>query len=324
MIPTPAPAPALPPPLSSTPVHPSDTSSFPNKSFHHPTPPPLPPKKHLQEQKKKDEPWISALFDSSVDPIVVCDLNGRVCAWSHSAETTFDIHSKHTLGHSLRHIFSGSSSPPTHSHTAAITSPSIPSTMMNSNADDPNSFEIELYPTTPDQVRALHGSPLKRVVTRVVGDQSRHIFLESISPLFHPSAAHSTTSRQPPPLPPKPLPPLPPRLPQSGVHHISTVGLDTDTRSCYGHNSYDSGDHSHTADKDDPPPTLLPTALQISAKEQESTPPMQSSTPAASSTSAPMLVGYSVILTDLTTLAGWWCPYIAFATFATHYKNIYS
>ncbi|KAF8927020.1 hypothetical protein BGZ47_002372, partial [Haplosporangium gracile] len=334
MIPTPAPT-ALPSSSSSSLSTPPDSSHFhhphhPNKSHHHQQ------QQQLQQAKEQgNEAWITALFESSADPIVVCDLNGLVCAWSHGAQTTFGIHSKHSLGLSLRHIFSsGSSSPPTpsFSYTSASTShTSIPGNNDTKSGDD---LEIELYPSTPDQVRALQESPLKRVVSRVVGDQSRHIFLESISPVYQqPSAAplapapvshsssphHHTSSSPPPPPPSKPLPPLPPR-PHSNSqqqhhhhqyhHNAAAAGTGAGKKSAI--NGHSSGSHSHTADKDDPSSSITTTTLLPlppsssslpSSKEQleESTPILSSAS--LSTAPAPLIVGYSVILTDLSNLS---------------------
>ncbi|OAQ31322.1 hypothetical protein K457DRAFT_393040 [Linnemannia elongata AG-77] len=345
MIPTPAPT-AMPSSFSTSSL---STPSLTDSSQFHPSHHPKTLLHHHQQQgqqpqehHQRNDTWITALFESSADPIVVCDLNGLVCAWSHGAQTTFNIHPKHSLGLSLRHIFSsGSSSPPTHPHSPSYSHqhssfstssshPLIPSNNNNSNSDNSqrtgsdDGLEIELYPSTPEQVQALQGLPLKRVVSRVVGDQSRHLFLESISPVFQqPSAApplapalvsyssspHHYYNSSPPLPPSKPLPPLPPRPhgnPQQH-HHNAAAGTGAGRKSII--NGHSSGSHSHTADKDDPTSSAtmtlspLPPPSSSSAREQqeESTPIL--STAILSTAPAPLIVGYSVILTDLSTLS---------------------
>ncbi|KAF9906452.1 hypothetical protein BX616_000720, partial [Lobosporangium transversale] len=111
--------------------------------------------------------WIYSFFSSSTDAIIACDLNGTICAWNDGAQSIFGISAKQSLGKDLNRLSLGQTFLSTSSDT---TRASIPA-------------DHALYPSTPDQIRALQHSCIKRVVTRTQKD-GPHLFLESISALF--------------------------------------------------------------------------------------------------------------------------------------------
>ncbi|KAI8595782.1 hypothetical protein EDD21DRAFT_420304 [Dissophora ornata] len=183
--------------------------------------------------------WIYSLFSSSSDAIIACDLNGAICAWNQGAQQIFGIHPKQSLGKDLNRLFLSSISRNT--TTAAVTATAAP-VPTPASASIPS--DSDLYPSTLEQIRLLKGSSIKRVVCRIVKDQTQHQFLESISAVYEQQSAAVAD--------------------RNGCSNGSINGsINSHTES--------NGRHSHT--KDDL---------------------------AASTT--PVLVGYSVILTDLSTL----------------------
>ncbi|KAG0198877.1 hypothetical protein BGX28_007729 [Mortierella sp. GBA30] len=259
------------------------------------------PHHHSEGLAPSLDSWIYSLFSSSSDPIIACDLQGNICAWNHGAQQTFGIHPKQSLGRNLNRLFLCSSNstsedqeaqtaatatvaaiPKTNSANSAIAasiSTSATATAAAAAAKSPR--ESELYPTTPEQVQAIKAASIKRIVSRTVKDHTQHLFLESVSAVFEqPAAATTVTS-----------------IPTATVSATATTTVKTTKVTGNGHSNGNShrngnscngsaysgpgkqweernGHHSHTS------------------KEKES-----------SSLPTPVLVGYSVILTDLSTLS---------------------
>ncbi|KAG0200422.1 hypothetical protein BGX31_004058, partial [Mortierella sp. GBA43] len=167
--------------------------------------------------------WILSLFSSSDDAIIACDLHGTVCAWNQGAQHIFGLPAKQSIGKDLNILFP-------HDHTLA-------------------------YPTSPDSVRALDTSPVKRLVSRTVRDCTQHQFLESISPIHHHDAS---------------------------AHLAAVAAPDANNNHTHTGNGSANGVHVHI-------------------EEENGTHHSHTESPAAAAASP--VVGYSVILTDLSTLS---------------------
>ncbi|KAF9113101.1 hypothetical protein BGX27_002211 [Mortierella sp. AM989] len=200
--------------------------------------------------------WIYSLFSSCSDPIIACDLNGDICAWNQGAQRIFGISPKQSLGKNLNRLLNPAAAqiPAQSSAAAAILSDS------------------ELYPCTPEMVRALKGSSIKRIVNRTVQDQTQHQFLESISAVFEQQTGVAETT-------------------------AATTAATTITASIKGANDINSNNKINNINNNNNNNSIgnrniIPTHTELNGQYHSH----------IDDVSTPMLVGYSVILTDLSTL----------------------
>ncbi|KAI7824718.1 hypothetical protein BC939DRAFT_449853 [Gamsiella multidivaricata] len=217
------------------------------------------------------DPWIYSLFASSSDAIIACDLNGIVCAWNQGAHHIFGIPSKQSLGKDLNQLLLSTTSLSKSSCSTAATLSSVapvapaasaalaPPPLSSSSAPS----EPELYPCTLEQLRALKGASIKRIVSRNVKDRTQHTFLESISPVYHQQQQQATEASEC----------------DSGSHSHGTNGISSGNR---------NGTH------------VVPNGCDYSHNYSHFKTWIGTGT--GTETTSPALAGYSVILTDLSTL----------------------
>ncbi|KAF9432670.1 hypothetical protein BGZ76_010493 [Entomortierella beljakovae] len=227
--------------------------------------------------------WIYSLFSSCSDAIIACDLNGNICSWNQGAQYIFGISPKQSLGKNLNRLLNSVSavhnpaqSPPTSVALAASAVVAAPSALTPSSIpSDP-----ELYPSTPEMVQALKGSSIKRIISRTTQDQTQHQFLESISAIYEQRPASLV----------EPL-----------INSHTSISNSNDTKS----NNKPSNADSNTASSANNNNNNNNSHHNINYANNNSiahTEPNGRHHSHINDMSTPALVGYSVILTDLSTL----------------------
>ncbi|KAF9954860.1 hypothetical protein BGZ72_004234 [Mortierella alpina] len=269
--------------------------------------------------------WIYSLLTSTVDPIIACDLQGNICAWNHGAQQTFGIPAKQSLGKNLNRLFASYASSTAISATAAATTTSVAagSIAMTETASEAKTEREEstLYPTTPEEILALKPGSSKRVVSRTVKDRTQRLFLESLSAIFE-QPATSPALLTPTAAPVSAL------TVERASTPLPTANAKGFANGTSGHGSSNSngtrnGRHSRTSskqiardkrDKKERRETKETKETQATketkeTKEAKETPETIWETKGtqeqegSAAASMPVLVGYSVILTDLSSLS---------------------
>ncbi|KAF9932507.1 hypothetical protein BGZ67_004702 [Mortierella alpina] len=245
--------------------------------------------------------WIYTLLTSTVDPIIACDLQGNICAWNHGAQQTFGIPAKQSLGKNLNRLFASYASS-TSAATATATAAVAGSIAEIEPEVEAEAEENTLYPSTPEEILALKAAPSKRVVSRTVKDRTQRLFLESLSAIFEKPATPLATSTPAATVLSTPMVErTSPALPTA-----STKGFFTNGTSSHGSRN---GRHSHSGSKPaGKDKKEKKEKKETNAKETKVTKETKESKEAkaqegSSAAPTPVVVGYSVILTDLSSLS---------------------
>ncbi|KAF9575500.1 hypothetical protein EC968_002761 [Mortierella alpina] len=259
--------------------------------------------------------WIYSLLTSTVDPIIACDLHGNICAWNHGAHQTFGIPAKQSLGKNLNRLFASYAS----SSSSSTSSPAAGSIAETTEtAIDAETAQNTRYPSTPEEILALKTAPSKRLVSRTVKDRTQRLFLESLSAIFEKPASPLATSASAAStlMAERASTPLPSASTKAFANGSGSNSSSSRGQSNSRSTGARSGRHSHpgkdkkekkekkemknTKDTQDAKDAKETTEANESKEAKEANESRGQEGSAAASTS--VLVGYSVILTDLSSL----------------------
>ncbi|KAG9326897.1 hypothetical protein KVV02_001421 [Mortierella alpina] len=245
--------------------------------------------------------WIYSLLTSTVDPIIACDLQGNICAWNHGAQQTFGIPAKQSLGKNLNRLFASFASF-TSAATATATAAVAGSIAEIEAQAETEAEENTLYPSTPEEILALKAAPSKRVVSRTVKDRTQRLFLESLSAIFEKPATPLATSTPAATVLSTPMVErTAPALPTASTRGFFANGTSSHgTRN--GRHSY-AGSKPAGKDKKEKKEKKENNAKETKVTKETKESKEAKAQEGSSAAPTPVVVGYSVILTDLSSLS---------------------